>query len=261
MTCILPMFLRYIVVVFFVSIGVSFSAHAKPLVADISSHYITLSSGFHGTQLMLFGARNDAGDVVVVVRGPDRKAVVRKKERVAGLWINRDSEKFSPVAGFYAIKTSRPFDEMMKSSYFDALGIGTNAAITPFIPPITPPPPSSPISLARKQAFSEALLHYLTHHHLYSTQSGNVEFIEETLFKTTIDFPDSTPRGTYTAEVYLFSDGVLVGSYTAPIEVFKTGLDAYLFEAAHEHATLYGLCAVLLALSIGFLASELFRRI
>jgi uncharacterized protein (TIGR02186 family) len=234
-------------------------AQAKPLVADISSHYITLNSGFHGTQLMLFGARNDAGDVVVVVRGPDRKAVVRKKERVAGLWINRTSEKFSPIAGFYAIKTSRPFDEMMKSTYFDALGIGTQFAITPFVPTLNAATPAPDFS--HNKAFKAALLGYLTSNALYSKQAGDVEFIEETLFKTTIDFPDSTPRGTYTAEVYLFSDGVLVGSYTAPIEVFKTGLDAYLFDAAHEHATLYGLCAVLLALLIGWMASEAFRRI
>lgn len=240
-----------------VAITFSFAAHAKPLVADISSHYITLSSGFHGTQLMLFGARNDAGDVVVVVRGPERKATVRKKEKVAGIWINKDTEKYAVIPGFYAIKTSRPFDDIMKSTYFDALGIGAQAAIEPFIPHL----PNQTVFPPHRKPFSEALLAYLSSQDLYTKDSGNIEFIEETLFKTTIEFPDSTPRGTYTAEVYLFSDGVLVGSYTFPIEVFKTGMDAYLSQAAQEHGTFYGFAAVLLALCIGWVASEIFRRI
>lgn len=242
------------------------SAWSKPLAADISSHYITLSSGFKGTQLMLFGARNDAGDVIVVVRGPARKAVVRKKEKVSGIWINRQSQNFDRIPGFYVMKTSRPFDEIMKSSYFEALGIGEQAAITPFLPALdgSPTPRDSAQQMMhdpKRKDFATSLLQYLSSNELYASNSGAVEFIEETLFKTTINFPDTTPRGIYTAEVYLFSDGVLVGSYTFPIEVFKVGLDAFIYQSAQEHPALYGLGAVLLALAIGWAASEIFRRI
>lgn len=241
----------------FLSVATPQFADAKPLVADISSHNITIHSAFHGTQLMLFGARNDTGDVVVVVRGADRNAVVRRKERVGGIWINRTTEKFHNIPGFYAIQSSRPFKDIVKSRYFDALGIGDVHAISPLILSA----PTSKASTVQRDVFREALLHHLRKEDLYSDTIGEVTFIEETLFKTTIPFPDKTPRGTYTAEVYLFSDGELVGSYTAPIEVIKIGLDAYLFEAAHEHSILYGIAAVLIAISFGWLANEIFRRI
>jgi uncharacterized protein (TIGR02186 family) len=231
--------------------------HAKPLVADISSHNITIHSAFHGTQLMLFGARNDAGDVVVVVRGPARNAVVRKKEHVGGIWINRTTEKFNSIPGFYAIKSSRPFKDIMKSRYFDALGIGDEHAISPLI--LNQPVSNS--STLQRDTFRKALLQHLKNEALYDSDIGNVTFIEETLFKTNIPFPDKTPRGTYTAEIYLFSDGELVGSYTAPIEVVKIGMDAFLFESAHEHSAIYGIVAVLIAVSFGWLANELFRRV
>jgi len=232
-------------------------SHAKPLVADISSHNITIHSAFHGTQLMLFGARNDAGDVVVVVRGPQRRAIVRKKERVGGIWMNKTTEKFNDIPGFYTIKSSRPFKDIVKSKYFEALGIGDASAITPLI--LTAPASAQPHP--QRDTFREALLNYLHKETLYDTNAGDVTFIEETLFKTNIPFPDSTPRGTYTAEVYLFSDGELAGSYTAPIEVVKIGMDAFLFESAHEHAILYGIIAVLIAIGFGWLANEIFRRI
>lgn len=232
-------------------------AHTKPLVADISSHTITIHSAFHGTQLMLFGARNDAGDVVVVVRGPEKRAIVRKKERVGGIWINKTTEKFDNVPSFYAIKASKPYKDIIKSKYFDALGIGENTAIAPLIINDTK---TSNISPQRAQ-FQEALLRYLHNASLYDPKIGSVSFIEETLFKTTIPFPDGTPRGTYTAEVYLFSDGELVGSYTAPIDVVKIGLDAFIFESAHTHSIAYGIAAIAMAITIGGLSNALFRRI
>jgi hypothetical protein len=40
------------------------------LVADLSEHLIAITTGFVGTDVLLFGAIEETGDVVVVVRGP-----------------------------------------------------------------------------------------------------------------------------------------------------------------------------------------------
>jgi hypothetical protein len=64
-------------------------APAQPLVADLSSHLITITSSYTGTDLLLFGAVEQGGDVIVVVHGPTEPLVVRRKERVAGVWVNR----------------------------------------------------------------------------------------------------------------------------------------------------------------------------
>ena len=44
---------------------------ATPLVADITDHVIRISTGFIGTKVVLFGSVEEAGDVVVLVRGPE----------------------------------------------------------------------------------------------------------------------------------------------------------------------------------------------
>ena len=43
------------------------------------------------------------------IRGPNRPIVVRRKERVAGMWMNGPSKTFPSVPGFYAVLSSRPF--------------------------------------------------------------------------------------------------------------------------------------------------------
>src|SRR5271170_5227924 len=78
-------------------------AAAAPLVADLSNYRIDIDSGFNGTRIFLFGARSDNGDIVAVIRGPAKDYIVRKKEEVAGIWVNRQRMRFFGVPDFYAI--------------------------------------------------------------------------------------------------------------------------------------------------------------
>ena len=76
-----------------------------------------------------------------------------------------------------------------------------------------------------------------------------------------MEFPDNIPPGDYTAEIYLISDGEMVGMQSTPMKVVKSGLDAFLYSAAHDHPALYGLSAILLALGIGWLAGRVFEKV
>ena len=218
-------------------------ANALPILADISSHRVEIHTAFTGTQLLVFGARNDPGDVVVVIRGPEQDFTVRKKERVAGLWINRHQKRLAEVPEFYRVASSRPLEDVRQFLLFDALKIE---------PPYLKAQPSS---------MREALYDMLAQENLYSRELGNIEFMGPTLFKAVFDFPDNMPRGEYTAEAYLFTDGELSGMHVIPVEVYKIGSDALIFEAAQTYSLLYGLLSVLIALGVGGGASWIFKRI
>ena len=82
----------------------------------------------------------------------------------------------------------------------------------------------------------------------------------ETLFKTVIPFPDTIPRGMYTAEIYLISDGTLVGMQALPIKVEKTGFDAAVYDFAHVHPLRYAAIAITMAIIAGWGADKVFRR-
>ena len=63
--------------------------------------------------MVLFGATDGPGDVIVVVRGPEREMTVLRKSRVLGIWINTEYVTFANVPSFYAIAASRPIDEII----------------------------------------------------------------------------------------------------------------------------------------------------
>ncbi len=80
--------------------GVLFSAPAvraqeTPLVAGLSNDLVAITTGFAGTDVLLFGATEGEGDVVVIVRGPDRPVVMHRKSRVLGVWINTAKMTFA----------------------------------------------------------------------------------------------------------------------------------------------------------------------
>jgi uncharacterized protein (TIGR02186 family) len=224
------------------------AAAAKPLVADLSQYRIEIDARFTGTRLLLFGARNDIGDIVVVVRGPERDFTVRRKEHVRDIiWMNHRQRHFDGVPAFYAIATSKPFTAMRHTELFGPLRIGLKEAVLK--------------DGVGDPDFAQALIEREQANRLYSYEPQKVSFMGESLFKMVIPFPDNIIGGNYTADVYLFNDGQIVGMQSIPIYVEKSGFDAWIYDFAHAHSVLYGLAAVTIAIGMGLGASSLMRRI
>ncbi len=90
------------------------AARGDEVVADLSSHLIAISSGFTGASVVLFGATDGPGDIVAVVRGPEREMTVwRKRQGSPASGSMPKSVTFGNVPSFYAIAASRPLDEIV----------------------------------------------------------------------------------------------------------------------------------------------------
>jgi uncharacterized protein (TIGR02186 family) len=225
-------------------------ARADGLVADLTSHLIAITTGFTGASVVLFGATDGPGDVIVAVRGPDREMTVRRKSRVAGIWVNTQKVTFSNVPSFYAIAASRPMPEILSpaAAAFYRLGVA-NLRLTA----------STPAPSVVVDAFRNALEREQQQAGLFSERMTKVDFLGARLFRTTITFPSNVPTGTYLVEVFLVRDKDVVGGQTTPLVVSKVGVDAAVFEFSARQPGFYGAIAVLTAMMAGWLASLPFR--
>lgn len=225
-------------------------ARAQPLVFDLSSHLIAITTGFSGTELLLFGATEGEGDVIVTLRGPETAAVVRKKSRVAGIWINTERMTFTGVPAFYRVAASRPIDQIASPALKARHQIGLeNLRIAP--------PEARPADI---QSFHAGLLRNQEARGLYSSEPGRVSFLGPRLFRTRVVLPANVPPGSYTAEVLLVRNGQVLAAQTTPMFVSKIGLGADVYDFAHRYAALYGILAILLAVLSGWGAGVAFRR-
>ena len=226
---------------------------AGPLTADLSSHYIAITTGFIGTSVILFGATDGPGDIVVLVRGPENQAIVRRKERVLDVWINTQQTVFENVPSYYAMFSTRALGEILSDSVQATHQIG----LRNLHPTISRPKIISPV---KEADFRAALRRQQEVGGLYSENVGKVFFLGERLFRATIPFPVNVPIGTYLVEVFLVRDQTIVSAQTTPLLVSESGVNAEVHEFAETRALLYGIIAVAAAALAGWLASLPFRN-
>ena len=241
--------LRYALVV--LALTCAAPAARAQLVADLSEHLIAITTGFVGTDVLLFGAIEGSGDVVVVVRGPQRTEIVRRKARIAGIWVNEREMALNNVPAFYVVASAKPLNEILSPVARMRHEIGFD--FLHFTPARAAPPDEV-------EEFRRALIRNKQSEDLYVEETGKVSFLGSRLFRTRIYFPSNVPTGTYTADVFLVRDGNVVSAQSTPLVVGKVGFGAELFDFAHQRPALYGILAVMVALAAGWLAGVAFRR-
>jgi uncharacterized protein (TIGR02186 family) len=244
-------FRQHLVLAFCLAMLLTPRATATDLVADLSNHLVSITTGFTGAKILLFGATEGEGDVVVVVRGPNKPAVVRRKGRVAGIWVNQAEMKFDDVPGYYAIAANRPLAEFVPDRVLSRQEIGVHQL------KLTS---REPTSGGEFEEFRQALIRSMQDIDLYGKEPARIVFLGNRLFRTDIQFPANAPVGAYTVAVYLVRDGDVVSAEITPLAISKVGFSAGVFEFARRHSLAYGVLAILIAAVAGWTASLVFRR-
>lgn len=230
--------------------------------SDLSARNIAIESNFTGAEIVVFGTVENersspaasAYDVVVVIRGPDEAIVTRRKERLVGLWMNRESQVFTEVPGFYAVLSSRPLDEIAKPDILKRYDIGFGSLLP--IPESTPEATPTGDVLA----FREAVIRIMQDEGLYVAEDRGVTFISSSLFRATIELPAHVPDGGYLANVYLLRDGKLLSLNQSQLSITKVGFERLIYSTAFDYPLIYGIVAVLVAVAVGLFASAAIRR-
>ncbi|HSH64006.1 TIGR02186 family protein [Methyloceanibacter sp.] len=227
--------------------------------ADISTREVHIKADFTGIEILIFGSvdfsqaptpEEGEYDVVIVIEGPSAPMVARRKERVAGIFVNTKGQTFPSVPGFYAVLSSRPFRAITSDAQLKALGIGLNNL--DFGRPT--------YGDLQDSAYRAAVIRLKQQQDLFQEHDDGVAFIGRSLFRATVDLPVSVPIGHYTSSVYLFRDGALFSKKESTLEVNKVGFEQMIYSLAFSYPFLYGLLAVAIAIVAGLIGWLAFRR-
>jgi len=228
-------------------------AAANELVADLSDHLVEITMGFEGAELLLFGAVEGEGDVVVLVHGPTENLTVRRKDKVGPIWMNRGEMSFVGVPAFYRVMSTQVPSGWLPETVRERQQIGVEH--------LRLPPGDGKAAAAETRVFHDALIRNKEALGHYSHEVGVVKMLSERLFRTDVSFPTNVPVGNYTVEVFLIQDGKVVSAQTTPLYIKKTGVLAEIFFFAHDYAAVYGILAIIFAVLAGLGANALFRKI
>ncbi|ESX85663.1 TIGR02186 family protein [Mesorhizobium sp. LSHC412B00] len=227
----------------------------------LSTDAVSITAGFSGADLTIFGslenpdplvARQGRYDVIVVLEGPPRPVVVRRKDRVLGVWVNLESETFENVPVSYSVATTRPLQDITEPNSYKQLSLGaSNLYMQPA--DVTDSP-------ATIEEFTVALRERKAATGLYSENVGGVQFLSQNLFRATVRLAPNVPVGTHKARAFLFKSGLFLKESSAQLEIRKSGFEQSIFRVAHDYSFLYGVFSVSLAMITGWLGRLIFRR-
>jgi uncharacterized protein (TIGR02186 family) len=228
-------------------------AVAQSIIADVDDHLVEITTDFAGQDILVFGAIDAPGDVVLVMRGPLTQVQVHEKARFAGIWVNAETVAFANVPALYGVAASRNLFEILPPDALDRYELGVGRVKLNAID-----------GEAGSAPFKAALVQQKKRHGLYADRVGRVTFIGSTLFRANLHLPSNVPTGTYLIDVYLVRDGRIVDAQNMPLIISKVGFGADLYKYAHANSIgtrlSYGIVAVLVALLTGWLAHLTFRK-
>lgn len=226
---------------------------ANGLASDVSERLIAITTAFVGGNVVVFGAIEDEGDIVITMQGPLQNQMVRRKSRVAGIWINSDRIEFKEAPSFFAIAASRKLEEIAPEPVRHQFQLGVDHLKLK-------PAKTAGYSAEEQVAFAEALIRNKQKQGLYTSVPEPVTFPGEKLFRTTFGFPANVPPGLYRIEVLKLVNGEVTGAQQSSLQISKVGMEAEVFDFANQSAALYGIVAIVIAVAAGWLAGVIFRR-
>lgn len=212
---------------------------------------VAIHIDFNGATLRLSGAisggppQGPGSGLAIVVLGEARPALVMRKERRFGLWLNVDRRLIPAAPSLYAA-----------AGYGDAwpAGLAPEALVAePVEVRGSQPGPAEP--------FRRAVTRLRVAEGRYTLDPAPIRFRPDGGFDAEIALPANLLAGEYRVIAALVGDGVVRARAARRFEARKAGIEAWLYRASNETPFLYGLATLLAAVAAGWAADRAFRRL
>ena len=232
----------------------------EQIVTGLSQNRVQITANFDGSEILIYGAvKRDSPapsspplEVIITVEGPSTSLVIRRKEKLAGIWLNNAAVTIDAAPSFYAVASTGALDNILSETedlrhhitipnVIRAVGISAEAENSP--------------------EFVDALQRIRFAEDRYRVAERSVQLVEDTLFRTDVVLPANLTDGNYKVRLFLLRGGQVIDSQERIIGVRKAGLERFLFNLAHEQPFIYGVLSLVMAAVAGWAASPAFRFI
>jgi len=236
----------FLIIIFFTKI---ISAEAY---FDLSENNIKIETDFNGKEIIIFGILNDEQETLITIKGPEKNAVIQKKERILGFWFNTKQITYNQIPSIFFIASSVNITDILPTSTIIKEELSFDYLLEN--------------KISQRNFISNASLHSWKNNFVRIKRDKNlfkeykVEKIENKLFQTRVFFPSKSIPGDYIVNVYQIKNNIILNKKEKIITLAKSGVGSQIYDFAHNNSVAYGLFVIIFAILSGFLAATLFRR-
>ena len=245
------MFIKTYQIVFFIIIFFTKIILAEAYF-DLSENNIKIETDFNGKEVIIFGILNDDQETIITIKGPEKNAIIQKKERILGFWFNTKQIIYNQIPSIFFIASSEKIKDILPTSTIIKEELSFDYLLEN--------------KLSQRNFISDVSLDTWKNNFVRIKEDKNlfkeyaVEKIENKLFQTRIFFPAKSIPGEYKVKVYQIKNNIILNNKEKIITLKKSGVGSQIYNFANNNAAAYGLFTIIFAVLSGFLAATLFRR-
>ncbi len=222
---------------------------------DLSDQEIEIQTNFNGKEVIIFGLTEPDFETLLTIRGPEEYKKLQKKERMFGLWINKNKIIYRNLPSIYFIAASAPVNQIL-----DKESIKNDSLY--FEPMLLNLMTQRNFNFSKKnneKIWSKNLIKIKQKNNFY--KEYEIKIVDDKLFQTRVFFPSNTIPGNYQINIYQIKDKTIVSKKNKSINIVKSGIGNELFNLAHNNPISYGIMCIIFAIFSGLLAAIVFRRL
>ena len=228
------------------------------IIIDENEKDIRIKPNISGTEVVLYGAMpSGIKDIIIEVVGPARNISLEEKRRIYGFWLGLGRADYFQVPSYYNIMSSRKISEIADQNVFDKLRLGVtnlplgNAKISN--------------SLTSQNIFNQNLKKYMLDKGQFNIGENKISVKSGPgkvgIFSTEFLLPSNSYQGKYYVRYFIFQNGEFLSYAENKIDLKQAGFSRIISLTATNFPLLYGILAVILSGSLGWLISTIFRRL
>ena len=228
------------------------------IVIDEGEKDIKIRPNISGTEVVLYGVMpSGKKDLIIEVVGPARNITLEEKRRLYGLWLGLGRADYYQVPSYYNIISSKKLDIIADQKVFDKLGLGLNnlplgeAKITN--------------SKTNQIIFNKNLKNYMIEKGQFVNNEEDITIKSGPgkigIFSTEFLLPSNSQQGKYFIRYFIFQNGEFISYAENKIDLKQAGFSRLIWLTSKNFPLLYGILAVILSGSLGWLISTIFRRL
>jgi len=228
------------------------------IIIDENEKDIRIKPNISGTEVVLYGVMpSGIKDIIIEVVGPARNISLEEKRRIYGFWLGLGRADYFQVPSYYNIMSSRKISEIADQNVFDKLRLGVtnlplgNAEISN--------------SLTSQNIFNQNLKKYMLDKGQFNIGEDDINIKSGPgkvgIFSTEFLLPSNSYQGKYYVRYFIFQNGEFLSYAENKIDLKQAGFSRIISLTATNFPLLYGILAVILSGSLGWLISTIFRRL
>jgi len=226
------------------------------LTATANHDHITVDFFYHGSTISVRGVSDPGTDLIIKVTSEDGNQTLRKKGKVGGfLWMNVGELEVEHVPKVYFLHSTRNIDDILSRDEMNKNVIGY-PALEKYVKMNT-------TDEAEKDRWFNEFVKFKESSNVYATSTGKISLMDkdsEQNYYILTEWPYQAPPGKYTVTVYAVKDKKVVETATSNVLVEQVGMVKSFANMAKNNAAVYGLIAILAALTAGFGVGLVFRK-